>query len=344
MLHLFVATGGAPEAEGQRGEHHLLEHLVARGPDGDLSKQLELRGMYLSADTLRDGIRFEIEGPSDQLDYAVHAMREVMKPPVVTADEIKREAGVIAQEDAVRSRASRISAALWDQGFGAGVSDPVGVVADIEKVTPERIQEVHKELFQPKAMTVVVVGNVDVIKASTVIAEVFGSIEGDGEPAMVPRKPVEQTKEGFAPGVAGSGVGVYVGSFGKQDTLAVIAAAFALAGETPGAQAVYTPTPNGGLVSVVYQRRKDVDDTDNTIKMQGARLYGNGRATLLQWLDTADRSEREKARMYGQMMTFEKYFRLQDIRERATEITRSDFAAALNKFLTANSVRVGGAR
>lgn len=161
---------------------------------------------------------------------------------------------------------------------------------------------------------------------------------------MAERKAVEQSGEGFVSGTPGSGLGAFVGSFGKQDTLATLAAGFAIATETQGAQVVYTPSPIGGLVTVIHPSRDGLAETDRLIAGDSARLFAVGRATLLRWLDTADRSQREKARLYGQMMGYERFFRLQDVAERATEIRQVDFVNALQKFQSRSCVRVGGVR
>ena len=89
-LLFFVSTLGQPEAEGVAGQRHLLEHLIAKGQNRDLDAKLEVRGVSLTADTLRDGIRFEMEGPSDQLSMAIESLKELITVPSFESEEVER--------------------------------------------------------------------------------------------------------------------------------------------------------------------------------------------------------------------------------------------------------------
>ncbi len=341
-LHFFVSTLGEPEKAGQRGYRHIIEHLVAKGRKKDVDARLEVRGLYLTADTLQDGIRFEIEGASSELPAAISALSELLEFPQVAQEDIAKEAAVINEETGVRSYSARLFAALYETGFGA--PDPMGDLADLGKATPEALGGLYQEMFKPSHMAVAVIGDIDPTKAVDQLTTVFGGLQGAARPAKRDRTLVSPLVEGFINGASGSGRGVLVGSLSQPGTVAVLAAGFALASEVPGAQVMYTPSPIGGLVVIVHPSRSGLDDVDRLLASEANRLYRNGRTSVRLWAEISDQRTREKARLHGQMLLLENFFRMEDLVRRAGEVSQSDFVAALQKFYSRSCVRVGGVR
>ena len=342
-VHLFVSTWGAPEQEGQHGWRHLIEHLAAKGRNKDIDAKLESQGLTLTADTLPDGIRFEIEGSGGKEAIAIEALRDLLAFPVLTLEEIAREAQVMAQESAVRSSSAKVTAGLRKQAF-AGQSDLMGDAAEIAKATPAALAELYASLFRPESMTVAVVGDVNAMRAVETVTAVFGPLQTKGRPNRTPLNALPQTQEGFVQGASGAGRAVVVESTGKSDTLAVIAAGLAIASEVPGARLVYTPSPHGGVVCLTHPSRTGFDDLDRLVTREGSRLLATGLASVRLWADTASSLTRDKARLYGQMLGLEPYFRMEDLRTRAYEVDQATLLAALQRFHTSKCVRVGGVR
>ncbi len=341
-LHFFVSTLGEAEKEGQRGYRHIIEHLVAKGRQRDVDARLEARGLYLTADTLQDGIRFEIEGASDQLPSAIAVLTELLEFPQVTQAEIDKEAGIIKEESGVRPTSARLAAALFDTAFGA--ADPIGDFADLAKATPDSLKAAYTAMFSPNCMAVAVVGDVDPTKAVEQLTTVFGGLQGPARPARRDRTIVSPLKEGFVPDAPGCGRGVFVGSISQPDTIATLAAALAIASEVHGTQVLYSPSPVSGLVSIVHASRTGLDDVDRLVAAEANRLFKNGRVTVRLWSETADLRTREKARIYGQMLLLENFFRMDDLVRRTGEVSQADFVSALQKFYSRSCVRVGGVR
>src|SRR5688500_7954220 len=55
-VQLFASARAVPESKQTHGWRHLLEHLVARGPKGDIDARLESQGAFMRARTLRDAM------------------------------------------------------------------------------------------------------------------------------------------------------------------------------------------------------------------------------------------------------------------------------------------------
>ena len=343
-LYLFVSSLGRPEPEGVVGQRHLLEHLLAKGTNRDLDAKLEVRGVSLAADTLRDGIRFEIEGPSDQLSMAIESLKELVTAPSFEKEEVEREVRVIEQEFALRSVSSRLTAALWEHAYGEEESDPYGSVAGLSTATPETLAATFAGLFKASSMTVTVVGDIDAGSAIAAMTSAFQNLDKNDLSERNDRKQFTRTSVGFASSTPGVGRAVFVPSFDHATTLAVLAAAFAISNEVNGAQMVYTPTPLGGLVSVVHPQREGLATVDGVIRGSPGRLFVIGRTALKAYFETIDDRSRDKARVYGQMLLLKRSFRIDSVKRLAASVTEQQFMAAVMKFHSSNAVRVGGTR
>lgn len=351
-LHLFVSTLGHPEPEGQRGHRHILEHIVAKGPNRDIDAKLEVLGLTLTADTLRDGIRFEIEGAPGQFSAAVQSMKQLVADAGMESgfladldDElVAKEVEIVRQELAVRTVPNKLTAALWTHAFGDQATDPYGTADGRASVSADALRTVYRQTFRASSITVVAVGRINAATAIESLKRAFIGLKVSDPVEPARRKAAEPDGELFVPGVPGAGRSVVVGSLADPDTIAVMAAALAVQSEVPGAVAIYTPTPFAGLVSVVHPRHSGFADVDRTVSRDGARLFSTGLAAVRAWVDAIDAAPREKARVYGQMLLMERGFRLDDLKARAVRLDQASFAAALRKFHSAGCVRVGGVR
>lgn len=343
-LHFFISTLGHPERTTMTGQRHLLEHLLAKGQNRDLDAKLEVMGVSLSADTLRDGIRFEIEGPGEQLNIAIESLKDLITKPSFEKDEIENELKIMEQEFALRTVNSRLSAAIWEHAYGETASDPYGTVEGLKAATPESLSAVYNNLFKPSSMTVAIVGAIDAGSAMSAMKEVFAAIEGTVTTERLDRKPASNNSVGFAKNTPGEGRAVYVPSLDHASTLPVLAAAMALSMDVEGSSVVYTPTPLGGLVSIVHPRRTGLAGLDAIIRGAPQRLYVLGRAAIKVYFDTIDAQSREKARLYGQMLLLQRSFKIDNVKNQASLVSQSQFRTAIQKFHTSSAIRVGGTR
>ena len=87
-LQLFAGTRGI---EADRGQRHLLEHLVARGSKQDLDSRLEAEGAFLRPQTLRDAMVFEVLLPPGKLKLGLSALRDIVRARVFSKERIAKE-------------------------------------------------------------------------------------------------------------------------------------------------------------------------------------------------------------------------------------------------------------
>ena len=142
-LDFFASSRGTEETATTNGLRHLLEHLIARGPKGDLDVKLETAGGFLQAETLRDAMEFKITLPSGQLPLGMRIVEQLMQMPVVTPEMIQHEALIIEQEIALRENSSKLSAEAWLTSFGDKGLDVLGNLDVIRNATPAMLDKVH---------------------------------------------------------------------------------------------------------------------------------------------------------------------------------------------------------
>ncbi len=160
-VELFSSSRGTEETPLTNGLRHLLEHLIARGPKGDIDERLETAGGFLQAETLREAMTFKLSLPPGQLSFGLKVIEQLMQMPVITTDAIQHEALIIAQEAALRSNASIFSAAAWSQSYGERGLDVVGNLDVIRNATPEMLAKIHQVQFSGPNLSIAVVGDVE---------------------------------------------------------------------------------------------------------------------------------------------------------------------------------------
>ncbi len=335
FLHLFVSSAV--------GDHrHLIEHLVAKGQNKDIDVKLESRGVFLSAATLNDGIRFEMEGPHEALPAAIEALSELLKLRTISKEEVEREGKIMNEELALRSWNAALTASLWQSAFGETGRDPFGDIASVKNATPEIISKDFENAFVSNQTCVAVVGAFDQRIVLELLERMLAQVPSRKTSGEVKRTLQPPTGEQVVPNASGRARGVVVGSMGKANTLAILAAGFALAADCPGAAISYNPSPHQGVVALLHPGRGGLDDVDRLIDEESARLSSNGRLALLRWIMNTERSPRDMARMNGQMLSGETFFRTEDLMRRAERLTDADVLVALQSFISTKCVRAAG--
>lgn len=343
-LILYVSTLGHPETAELYGQRHLLEHIVAKGQNRDIDAKLEVRGLSLTAETFRDGISFEIVGPPDEFGMAVAMIREFLEPPQVSANEIEKELKIIDQESALRSTGSRLSASLWSVAFAGQDTDPYGDKVGLESATEETLQAIHADLFRSTSLTVVATGQITADQAVKIMQTEFLQTPKSEYKQQFSRTRSEERKRGLAADCKGSARAPVVPSLTSRPTIAALMASLAIQIETEGAQTVYTPSPNNGLVVLTHLRPGGLAGIDRVIKSDGARLYRTGRAAYQSWLSGFDNDPKLKARLYAQMLLVERGFNINDLRILAGRISQAEFIRALNGFNSKTAFTTRGER
>lgn len=255
LATLYASASNLPDDGGTPGLRHLLEHLVAKGPDRRIDRQLESRGMALVAQTERDGISFTIVGPADETPAALDALGQLMQPLSVTPDEIATELKILAQERALEASYLPFVESAWANLLDPGVETIAGDLAKLAEVTPEQLLEAQTKLFAAGGLSLFVGGQLEPEAVAIRAEELLTSAPPGGSP-FEPRGILESI--GRRGEVDGSGAARAVLSAGldRPMTLARIGTALALDQALGGIRVIYEPSFDRGPI-VMYAAKSD---------------------------------------------------------------------------------------
>jgi len=226
---VVMAASGVGETQARSGWRHLLEHLVALGPERDFDSRVERMGGYLRAETTREAVEIGMDGPPLALETFLQVAKEAAGPFEFTAEQIANEAKVIGEEAAIRPPYTVHAAAAWALAFGEGAPDPMGEASALAAVPPPDLSSLQTQVFDPRSIVVAITGDVTIEEATKLAYSTLGTL-----PARRGAPPAK-----FAPGprgevltaevsARGSTRAVVVSSLENQATLAKLAAGFAL--------------------------------------------------------------------------------------------------------------------
>lgn len=333
FVDLFAASRGTEESSATNGRRHLLEHLVALGPKGDVDRTLETAGGYLTAQTTRDAISFEISLPADGLKLAVSVLKEIATNANIDSSGIERETKLIDEEGALRSDSARASAAAWSQTFGERGLDPFGSIETLRGTKPDELEKLRKLTFAASNLVVVVSGDVDLDQATKTVKDSLGLLP-DAKPVKPAEAPAAQNGDTSAD-VDGEYRGVAVTGFRSPSTAATLAAALALTNGITRPQLIYTPSSRPGLILIGTSEGRIGDGVD---KADPAALFSQGRLMAIRWVKSRLADPARAAAFRGMLMAQASDVRPETMLENLDVLSYEEFAKAVKGFQTGGVV------
>ena len=338
ILELLISSRGTEESPVTNGLRHLLEHLSARGPKGELDAQVETAGGFLSADTFRDAMRFKLSLPPGQLSFGLKVMEKLMQMPQVTPESIKLEADIIAQEAALAEDPAHLSAAAWTHAFGDQCADVIGNDDVMRNATPEMLSKLHHSEFVGPNLALVVVGDVDLDATTTACNALLSHA-----PGTVPvAKPRLKPQFGRTSARADSQVvAVAASGWRSPDTAAKVAAVFALSTVVEDSFVVYTPSSGYGLIQLGMP--KDAPSLASVVgKENKSELFLLGREVARQWVRSTLRTPSEVADSRGLLLVQQVDLKPETLLENLDTMSFQRFKEALEEFLSEKTITVVG--
>ena len=339
-LSLFIDRRGVATSSEQHGWLHLLEHIAAKGPEKSLDAQLEIRGLFLRAETLRDGIRYEIVGPGSEVSTALALVRRLLAPLVVDAEELKREIAIMRHELAELDSASMLSSAAWMSAFGDQGLDPHGSLDAMAAATPADLESIQHELAVGGRLSVAVIGAIDVERTLEQLRKWLGEYpQGDRLPPDAVSE--LEAKQRYS---TWSDIGVVrsasVPGFPDRATLAVVGAAMAISLDIGGSMPRYTPTVGRSLVSVSNANAQSLEALDAYSADKIKALARDARLLIDHQLASWQRSPSKKANIYSVLHRRSESFDLERARDTVKLLTPEELIAAVRSFQSATEPEV----
>jgi len=206
-LNVWINIGSAIESNDINGMAHFLEHIVFKGTPhlqvGEFEQKIEQRGAVTNAATSQDYTHYYITtAPQDFADLAPLQFDVVLNASI--ADEaFERERFVVLEEirrseDNPGRRSFRQSMEIvFEQlPYRRPVLGPVSV---IEQLQSQQMRDFHRTWYQPRSMTVAVVGNLPVDSliqtVENAVTSVYPCLNGSTPPERQQWTPEASFKE-----------------------------------------------------------------------------------------------------------------------------------------------------
>ncbi len=189
-IQIWIRTGGVHESYKTRGMSHFLEHLLFKGTKkrkvGEIDRELDAIGATNNAATYYDYTYYQATGASCYFDKMLDVEVDGVLNSALDTEEVERERKVVIEEikmgadQPFRVLYKAIHKNLFDN---LPYSYPViGFQNIIETVPRDVIYNYYKEKYNPKNMTVVVVGDIKAETAIAKVSEIFKNITSDFGP------------------------------------------------------------------------------------------------------------------------------------------------------------------
>lgn len=165
---IAVRCGGINESADEKGISHFIEHMLYKGTHKRTAKQIaeeiEKKGGELNGFTAEEITAFWCKMPSKHLEIALDVLSDLVLDPLFDEKELEKERKVIFEEIKMRKddpgtySIDQINRVLYSDAFGIPLS---GTFETMASLTREKLVSRFKEIYTPKNMILVVVGDID---------------------------------------------------------------------------------------------------------------------------------------------------------------------------------------
>jgi len=182
-ISLAMRAGSICDPPDNIGATWLLSRVIDRGTlrrsAGEIADELDRRGISVAITVTRHVMSLTCTCLSEDFDAVLSLLGEMVMQPSLPADEIALRKGEVItairqDEDNPAVRATEaLMALLYPDGHPYGRRTK-GSREAVESLTRDRLLRLHSERFAPCELSTVVVGDVDMSRASDLAAGVFG--------------------------------------------------------------------------------------------------------------------------------------------------------------------------
>lgn len=192
---VLVGVGSRYEKENQNGLSHFLEHMFFKGTETrpttkEIVEAIDNVGGEFNAFTGEEYTGYYVKVASPHLQTAADVVSDILLRPLFPAEEIERERGVIIEEIRMYTdMPMRHIHHLWQKAmFG---DHPLGRRIDgteeaVSTFTRDSFVDYVKEHYHSENAIVIVSGNFDVDKTTTLLEELFEPLTQGTETTPTP--------------------------------------------------------------------------------------------------------------------------------------------------------------
>ncbi|MBY0338411.1 MAG: insulinase family protein [Acetobacteraceae bacterium] len=168
--YLYLGAGAGEDPAGRSGVAHFLEHFMFKGspavPSGAFSRVVAQEGGQDNAFTSRDVTAYFQTVEASRLPLMMRMEADRFAAPVLPADEVEPERGVIVEER--RQRTDAVPRGRFREAFDAAMWGPqhwrgrplIGWLDEIRAITRDDMAAFHARHYAPSNAILVVAGDV----------------------------------------------------------------------------------------------------------------------------------------------------------------------------------------
>ncbi|MFQ5486037.1 MAG: M16 family metallopeptidase, partial [Desulfobacterales bacterium] len=184
-IFTYVKAGYFNEPDSLVGISHLMEHMFFKGTSrrgvGEMAKETKSLGGYLNASTIYDHTLYYTVLPSRNFSQGLDIQSDALMHPVFKPEELKQETEVVIQE--AKRKLDRPAAVAMERMFELAFDRHrmkrwrIGTEEGLRSLSREDFLSFHRDLYHPKNIILVVVGDVSAERALREIEKVYGDFE-----------------------------------------------------------------------------------------------------------------------------------------------------------------------
>ena len=209
-LSVVAGRGARCEDPSRSGWSHLLEHMVFKGAGQrsarDIVEVIEAEGGQINAATGYERTSFQVRALRHGLDLGMGVLADLVRHPVLDADDLRREKQVVGQEiaEAADTPDDLVFELAQQAAFdGHPLGRPIlGTPASIGKAAPDSLGDWRAALYAPQTLVVSAAGAVEAAQVVEMAERAFGDMAAgptlsDAEPPVFAggARPVRKTLE-----------------------------------------------------------------------------------------------------------------------------------------------------
>lgn len=340
---LAVSLAGLSQDDLRHGKVHLLEHLVARGPNRDLDQKLEEQGMSLSVFTSREAMIFRVTCRPRQVSFALENLASLTLPLKVTEADIAKEVVIMEEERVLLEGPQKMARAAWSRVFADESLDPMGF-PEAGQVSPDMLAALHSRLFEGKGMSLAIAGGVE---PSLTVERARASFS-KASPGKDREIPVRSAQ--FAPGLIiasgmrGAARAALIEGIDSTSGLAVVGAALASARWLGETSPFFTPSLWRGLIYLTASSPDVFRRLDGMTSAEKQSLHSLAVVSLNSWFNGFKSSPENLVTLQASLALQNPSLTLDRLQELANAITPQQVEAGVSSFTLSRALRLESGR